>query len=114
MDKLTRRVSIRGFPEAYVGRRSSVPPSLRLKLGGDGAYGNRHPVGFLCRTCAVVHQRGEALAAFRRDFAEDIQRLDYRDKIEKLRGLDIACHCSLADDGHGDVYVEWLNSHARP
>lgn len=89
--------------DVYVGRKGK---------GHDGYFGNPHVVDSGC-TCAwpvvIYHDRADAIATFRRDFAVRIEHdAEFRRRVEALRGLRLGCFCA-PDACHADVYAEWLH-----
>ncbi len=92
-------------------------------IGRPSVFGNSHPVGRVCPVCTTVHQsiihvRGEAVDFYKKDFLEMVD-LDpeFRQSVLGLRGKTLGCHCRHKDGiggkCHGDVIVEWLNTHSE-
>ena len=84
--------------DVYIGRAGK---------GKDGYFGNSHVVGF-CKICNKIHNRGEAVDAFRVDFKKRIEYDSvFKERLKELKGKRLGCFCKpLAC--HGDVYVEYL------
>lgn len=107
----TKIVNLNKEPyDVYIGRSGR---------GTDGYFGNPHPVynpsksWTFCKICNCEHKKGEAIAAFRKDFLIRIEEdAEFRRRVSELRGKKLGCFC----DGicHGDVYKEWLDSDEKP
>jgi hypothetical protein len=99
-------VNLRKEPfDVYIGRPGK---------GMEGYFGNPHPVyqfgkpWTVCPICKIKHMKGEAIEAFRKDFAVRIESdPEFRRRVLLLKGKRLGCFC----DGncHGDVYKEWLD-----
>jgi len=101
----TTVVNLRTEPyDVYIGRAGH---------GQDGYFGNPHPIGY-CQICKCVHQRGEAIAPFKKDFLIRIENdPEFRRRVLEMRGKRLGCFCKRPDREvacHGDVIVEFLNS----
>ncbi len=71
-------------------------------IGRPSKWGNRHPVGFLCPICRVVHSREEAIKEFKKDLANDEKLLG---ALHELKGKELGCWCK-PKACHGDVLKE--------
>jgi hypothetical protein len=98
---MTTVVNLRFAPyDVYIGRAGK---------GQDGYYGNPHPIGY-CRICRTVHDRASAIAAFKKDFLERIEKDSaFRKRVIELKGKRLGCFCA-PDLCHGNVYVEFLEN----
>ena len=88
--------------DVYIGREGK---------GMDGYFGNPHPVNpRRCPICQTIHQRGEAIAAFRKDFYHRLMcDPEYLKRVVNLKGYVLGCFCKPYGC-HGDVIKEWLDS----
>ena len=82
--------------------------------GQEGFFGNSHPVynplkpWSLCPICKCKHNKTEAIAAFKKDFAIRIEfDVEFRRRVLELKGKKLGCFCN--GSCHGDVYKEWLD-----
>lgn len=92
----------------YIGRGAggSIPSDPR-KYGG---LGNPHPVGKWCTICRTTHQRGEAVKAYERTFADRIETDPlFRETVLSLKGKALGCFCAPSAC-HGDVIKRWLET----
>ena len=96
----TKVVNLKNEPyDVYIGRPGK---------GQLGYFGNRHPIGW-CVRCNVEHKRGEAIAAYAKDFAKRIvEDEEFRRNVLDLKGKRLGCFCSPARC-HGDIIKDWLD-----
>jgi hypothetical protein len=86
----------------------------RAGHGQDGYFGNPHPVNRMCPICHVIHQRGEAIAEFKKDFYRRIMcDTEYLKRVVALKDCVLGCFCA-PNACHGDVIKEWLDNLPSP
>ncbi len=87
--------------DVYIGRAGH---------GEDGYFGNPHPVGRMCPICRVVHERGEAVVAFKRTFWKRIHEdREYLRRVMALKEKRLVCFCK-PNACHGDVIKAWIDA----
>lgn len=94
--------------DVYIGRAGK---------GQDGYFGNLHNQGNIyCPHCKGHHDRIEAIALFKKEFLERIEKDQaFRKRVLELKGKRLGCFCKQPTHEvacHGDVYVEWLEKNA--
>lgn len=102
-----------GVPTTVIHIRDKKPGDVyigRAGKGEDGYFGNPHPVGQPCRLCDRTHQRGDAVEAYAKTFAQRIREdHQFRQRVWDLKGKTLVCFCA-PHRCHGDVMAEWLNT----
>ena len=90
--------------DVYIGRAGK---------GHSGQFGNLHPIGY-CNICKVRHDRAEAIAAYKKDFYQRIDKdEDFRQNVLELKDKTLGCFCKLPHKEvscHGDVLKEYLDN----
>lgn len=99
---MTKVVNLKFEPyEVYIGRAGH---------GKDGYFGNPHPVDRYCSLCRTIHNRTEAIAAFKVDFYSRIEHdSQYKQRILALKDKTLGCFCKPGKC-HGDIIVEYLEN----
>lgn len=103
--KTTKVVNLRQESfDVYIGRAGK---------GQSGYFGNAHPIGW-CPICQCSHKRGEALAAFKKDFLIRVEQdSEFRKQVIALKGKTLGCFCKPLPC-HGDIFAEWLDNLPSP
>lgn len=85
-----------------IGRADSgTSHMMNTEIGKPGWLGNPYPVS--------DYSREESIQNYREDFLARIhQDEQFREAVEDLRGLTLACWCA-PKPCHGDVILEYLN-----
>jgi hypothetical protein len=91
---------------------AGVPADQYVYCGRPSKWGNIHPVGRRCPHCCVVHKRGEAIEAFRRDFESSAYAAVRRAAIEELAGKVLGCWCHPRPC-HVDIIADYVNAHTQ-
>jgi hypothetical protein len=87
--------------DVYIGRPGK---------GMNGYFGNSHPVGY-CEICRKEHQRGEAIAEFKKDFYRRIMNdKEFLRRVLELKDKTLGCFCKPMNQCHGEIIAEWLDS----
>jgi hypothetical protein len=76
-----------------------------IYIGRGSGWGNPYAIGF-------DGDREDVMRKFKYDFDGDLLKdgTEFKQKLLLLKGKKLGCHCK-PDDCHGDVLVEYLNSH---
>ncbi len=80
----------------------------RAGHGQDGYFGNPHSIGW-CQLCRYVHDRNDALKAFKAYFLRRVNAdFSFRKRVLALKGQKLICFCS-PKRCHGHIIAEWIN-----
>src|SRR5574342_620968 len=80
----------------------------RAGHGQSGYFGNDHRIGY-CSKCNLSHVRGEAVAAFNKDFSHRILvDVEYVRQILSLRGKVLGCFCA-PNPCHATTISNWVD-----
>jgi hypothetical protein len=89
-------------------KRGQKRPSYDVLIDRRSEFGNPHEIGH-CNVCNVVHDRQQAIEAYKRDFYICLTDPSFRDRVLSLTGKKLGCWCKpLAC--HGDIIVEYLET----
>lgn len=72
-----------------------------------GKWGNPYPTAFDFRCALVAIRDGKMMTSEREKHRGHIQAI--YDRLDELRGKDLACFCKLGDPCHADVLIEFAN-----
>jgi Domain of unknown function (DUF4326) len=83
---------------------SGKTPDGAIRICRPGKWGNPYPVGH-------IFTRDQAIAKYREHLDKKLEEDPFF--FEPLRNHDLACWC-FPEACHGDVILEWLETHPAP